>query len=144
VNNWYRFNCKTGCEVMIKLRPCWAWGETRETAKIIRWVFWFMNDLDRNDWFLFILIPLLLVWSSYKLFCSRRKDRFDVSISGKLEGIGARLQKKMITLRFQSWFLVVLHGGERLRWGDIVMKVAQGNAQAVDVVGMRRWCCKKN
>jgi hypothetical protein len=32
---------------------------------------------------------------------------------------------------------VVLHGGERLEAGDIVMKVAQGNAQAVDVVGMR-------
>jgi carboxyl-terminal processing protease len=41
-----------------------------------------MNDLDRNDWFLFILIPLLLVLILIQIIAPRRKDRFDVSISG--------------------------------------------------------------
>jgi carboxyl-terminal processing protease len=34
-------------------------------------------------------------------FAPEEKERFD-GISGKLEGIGARLQKKMITQKFQN------------------------------------------
>jgi carboxyl-terminal processing protease len=51
-----------------------------------------LNDLDR-DWFS-VYINSITSDDPYKLFCTWRKERFDVSISGKLEGIGARLKKK--------------------------------------------------
>jgi hypothetical protein len=41
------------------------------------------------------------------VFCAGGKERFDVSMSGKLEGIGARPSKKMISLKFQNLFRVV-------------------------------------
>ena len=59
-------------------------------------------------------------------------------MSGKLEGIGARLQKKN---DFTEISELISGGpawrGKELEPGDIVMRVAQGNAEAVDVVGMR-------
>jgi hypothetical protein len=61
--------------------------------------------------FQFILIPSLRVWSTYKLFCTWRKERFDVSISGKL-GIGARLQKKMTLPKYLNLFQEVRLGAE--------------------------------
>jgi carboxyl-terminal processing protease len=72
-----------------------------------------------------------LIHTNY--FAPEEKERFDVSMSGKLEGIGARLQKKMTSPELIS-------GGSRLGEGnnlkqDLVMKVAQGNELAVDVVG---------
>jgi C-terminal processing protease CtpA/Prc len=55
-----------------------------------------------------------LVFSLYKppsphdphtnYFAPEEKERFDVSISGKLEGIGARLQKKMILPKYLNLF----------------------------------------
>ena len=66
------------------------------------------------------------------------KERFDQSISGKLEGIGARLQKKNDLTEISE----LISGGpawrgKQLEAGDLIMKVAQGNGEAVDVVGMR-------
>jgi carboxyl-terminal processing protease len=55
-----------------------------------------MNDLDRNGFqYTSILLQLDLIRTLIILL--QRKERFDVSISGKLEGIGARLQRKMTT-----------------------------------------------
>jgi carboxyl-terminal processing protease len=67
-----------------------------------------------------------------------------VSISGKLEGIGARLQKKNDFTEISE----LISGGPALRGkqleaGDLVMKVAQGNGLP-DVVGMRLDDVKKS
>jgi carboxyl-terminal processing protease len=60
-----------------------------------------MNDLDQIGFqYTSILLQLDLIRTL--IFCSRGKERFDVSISGKLEGIGARLQKKNDYTEFQS------------------------------------------
>ena len=70
--------------------------ETRETAKkSLDEYFGFMNDLDRNDWFSVFINSITARFDPHtNYFAPEEKERFDVSISGKLEGIGARLQKK--------------------------------------------------
>ena len=71
-------------------------------------------------------------------FAPDDKEKFDISISGSLEGIGARLQKKNDYTEITE----LIPGGpawrgKQLEQGDVIMKVAQGNAEPVDVVGMR-------
>ncbi|GAW89063.1 tail-specific protease [Flavobacterium psychrophilum] len=71
-------------------------------------------------------------------FAPDEKEKFDVSMSGKLEGIGARLQK---TNDFTEISELISGGpawrGKELEPGDLVLKVAQGSNEPVDVTGMR-------
>ena len=114
--------------------------ETRENAlKSLDEYFGFMNDLDRNDWFSVYINSITARFDPHtNYFAPEEKERFDVSISGKLEGIGARLQKKNDYTEITE----LISGGpawrgKLLESGDLIMKVAQGNKEAVDVVGMR-------
>ncbi|MFE3847310.1 carboxy terminal-processing peptidase [Flavobacterium sp. LB3P45] len=114
--------------------------ETRESAlKSLDEYFGFMKDLDRNDWFSVYINSITARFDPHtNYFAPEEKERFDVSISGKLEGIGARLQKKN---DFTEISELISGGpawrGKQLEAGDLVMKVAQGDEEAVDVVGMR-------
>lgn len=114
--------------------------ETRDNAKkSLDEYFGFMNDLDRDDWFSVYINSITTRFDPHtNYFAPEEKERFDVSMSGKLEGIGARLQKKN---DFTEISELISGGpawrGKELEAGDLVMKVAQGNGQAVDVVGMR-------
>ena len=114
--------------------------ETRDNAlKSLDEYFGFMNDLDRNDWFSVYINSITARFDPHtNYFAPEEKERFDVSISGKLEGIGARLQKKNDYTEITE----LISGGpawrgKLLESGDLIMKVAQGNKEAVDVVGMR-------
>ncbi len=114
--------------------------DTRDSAKkSLDEYFGFMGDLDRNDWFSVYINSITSNFDPHtNYFPPDEKDRFDVSISGKLEGIGARLQKKNDYTEISE----LISGGpawrgKELEAGDIVLKVAQGNGEAVDVVGMR-------
>ena len=52
-----------------------------------------MNELERKDWFdIYINSFVLLILTRY--FNPDDKDRFDMSMSGKFEEIGARLSKR--------------------------------------------------
>ncbi|TDD76333.1 carboxy terminal-processing peptidase [Flavobacterium caseinilyticum] len=114
--------------------------ETRESAKkSLDEYFGFMNDLDRNDWFSVYINSITARFDPHtNYFAAEEKERFDVSISGILEGIGARLQKKNDLTEISE----LISGGpawrgKQLEAGDLIMKVGQGNGEAVDVVGMR-------
>jgi carboxyl-terminal processing protease len=114
--------------------------ETRLNAeKSLDEYFGFMNDLDRNDWFSVYINSITSRFDPHtNYFAPEEKERFDVSISGKLEGIGARLQKKNDYTEISE----LISGGpawrgKQLESGDLIMKVAQGNGEPVDVVGMR-------
>ena len=66
------------------------------------------------------------------------KENFDIRMSGKLEGIGAQLQEKDGYLKVAS----IVPGSPsykqgQLKAGDIILKVAQGDAEAVDVTNMK-------
>lgn len=65
------------------------------------------------------------------------KQNFDIGMSGKLEGIGARLQTKDEYTKVTE---VVVGGpawkGKSLEAEDMIMKVAQGEEEPVDITGM--------
>ncbi len=114
--------------------------DTRESSvKSLDEYFGFIKDLDRNDYFSVYLNTITARFDPHTNYLApEEKERFDVSISGKLEGIGARLQKKNDYTEISE----LISGGpawrgKQLEAGDVVIKVAQGNQQAVDVVGMR-------
>ncbi|SEF44154.1 carboxy terminal-processing peptidase [Flavobacterium urumqiense] len=114
--------------------------ETREsTGKSLDEYFGFIKDLDRNDWFSVYINSITARFDPHtNYFAPEEKEHFDQTISGKLEGIGARLQKKN---DFTEISELISGGpawrGKQLEAGDLVMKVAQGDEEAVDVVGMR-------
>ena len=114
--------------------------ESRESSvKSLDDYFDFIEDVEKKDWFVVFINAMVVQFDPHTFyFAPEEKERFDISMSGKLEGIGARLQKKN---DFTEISELISGGpawrGKELEPGDIVMRVAQGNAEAVDVVGMR-------
>ena len=113
---------------------------TRSSAqKSLDDTFTFIKDLDREDWFGIYLNIIATRFDPHTAyFPADEKEKFDVSMSGKLEGIGARLQKKNDYTEITE----LISGGpawrqKELEAGDLVLKVAQGDNEPVDVVGMR-------
>ncbi len=96
-------------------------------------------ELDRNDWFNIFANTIAERFDPHtSYFAPEEKDKFDVSISGTLEGIGARLQKKDDYTEVSE----LISGGpawkgKQLEAGDLIMKVAQGENKSVDVFGMK-------
>jgi carboxyl-terminal processing protease len=114
--------------------------ETREsTLSSLNDNFNFIKDLDREDWFSIYVNAISSRFDPHtSYFAPNEKERFDLSMSGKLEGIGARLQKKN---DFTEISELISGGpawrGKELESGDIILKVAQADGEPVDVVGMR-------
>jgi carboxyl-terminal processing protease len=94
---------------------------------------------DRDDRLSFYLNCLLNVYDPHSgYFPPKDKENFDIAMSGQLEGIGATLQEKdgyikvvQIVPGSPSW------KQGQLKEGDLIIKVAQGNDEPVDVVDMR-------
>jgi carboxyl-terminal processing protease len=114
--------------------------ETRESSlKSLDDYYTFIKELDRNDWFGVFVNAVASRFDPHTNYMAPDdKERFDVSISGKFEGIGARLQKKNDLTEITE----LISGGpawrgKELEPGDIVLKVAQGDQEPVDIVGMR-------
>lgn len=114
--------------------------ETRESSlKSMNEYFGFINDLKREDWFAVYINTIAERFDPHtSYFAPEDKERFDVSMSGTFFGIGARLQKKN---DFTEITELISGGpawrGKELEVGDIFLKVAQGNSEPVDVVGMK-------
>ena len=113
---------------------------TRESSlKSLDEYFGFMEDLTRDEWFSVYVNSITARFDPHtNYFPPEEKERFDVSISGKFEGIGARLQKKNDLTEITD----LISGGpawrgKLLESGDVIMKVAQGSKEPVDIVGMR-------
>lgn len=114
--------------------------ESRESAlKSLKEYFTFVDELERKDWFSVYINAITSRFDPHtSYFAPEEKERFDISMSGKLEGIGARLQKKN---DFTEITELILGGpawrGKELEAGDIVLKVAQADGEPIEVVGMR-------
>lgn len=113
--------------------------ETRESSlKSLNEYYGFIEDLDRSDWFSVYINAIASRFDPHtNYYGPEEKERFDVSMSGKLEGIGARLQKKNDYTEISE----LISGGpawrgKELEAGDVIMKVAQDSKPPVDVVGM--------
>jgi len=99
-----------------------------------------MKDLERKDWFTNYLNAIVEVFDPHTAYYAPRdKERFDQDMSGKLEGIGARLQKRKNEVKIMS----LISGGpawkgKELEAGDIILKVAQEkDLEPTSIVGMR-------
>ncbi len=116
-------------------------AKSRETTKkSLDEYFDFTQDLERKDYFAIYLNTIVAEFDPHSnYFAPPEKDRFDLQMSGKLEGIGARLQKKndYITV------VEIISGGpawrsEKIEVGDVILKVKQDKEkESVSIVGMR-------
>ncbi len=114
--------------------------DSREsTEKSLDDLYNLMSELDETDWFSVFINTLTIQFDPHtNYFAPKDKKRFDISMAGKLEGIGARLQKKDDYTRVAE----LISGGPawragELEVGDLILKVAQGDGDPVDIVGMR-------
>ncbi|MGB1284672.1 MAG: carboxy terminal-processing peptidase [Polaribacter sp.] len=98
-----------------------------------------IEELEHEDWFSTFLNSVVGAFDPHTTYMAPRiKERFDQDMSGKLEGIGARLQKKGI----YTHVFELVSGGPAWKQGelepeDIILKVAQGDKEPLDIVGMR-------
>lgn len=112
-----------------------ARAQTRETLEEY---FDFIDDLERKDWFVQYLNSIVETYDPHTFyFAPEEKDRFDMGMSGKFEGIGARLQKR----KDQTKIVEVISGGpvwrdQQIEVGDEIIKVGQSGEMPVDIVGM--------
>ena len=101
--------------------------------------FSFIAELTREDWFSVYINAIVTQYDPHTYYFSPEdKEKFDVSMSGKFEGIGARLQKKNEGIEVSE----LISGGpawrgKLLEQGDIIIKVAQANEEPIDIAGMR-------
>lgn len=102
-------------------------------------VFDLMGDLQRKDWFSNYINAFVVQLDPHTFyFKPEDKERFDMSMSGKFDGIGARLSKESGGIKIVD---IILGGplwrDKLIEIGDEIIKVAQGNEMPVDVIGMR-------
>jgi len=100
----------------------------------------YFNDLERKDWFVQYLNSIVETYDPHTYyFAPEDKEKFDIDMSGKYEGIGARLSKR----RDQTKIVEIISGGpvwraKSLEVGDEILMVGQeGEAEPVNIVGMR-------
>ena len=114
--------------------------ETRESSKKnYDEYFSYMKDLEREDYFTMFINSIAEQFDPHtSYFAADDKEKFDVSMSGKFFGIGARLQKKGDYTEISE----LISGGpawreRELEKGDIIMKVGQGIKEPEDIIGMK-------
>ncbi len=122
------------------MTPLEAEVASREaTQKTLDEFFDFVNDLERKDWFVQYINTIVDEFDPHTFyFAPDDKEKFDMNMSGKFEGIGARLQKKPEGAKVVE----VISGGpvwrdQRLEVGDQILKVGQAGEAPINIVGMR-------
>ncbi|REE27494.1 carboxyl-terminal processing protease [Winogradskyella pacifica] len=110
------------------------------TKKSLDELYDYIDDRTRNDWFAMYINAIVEGYDPHTFyFAPEDKERFDRDISGKFEGIGARLQKKVDGIMVNE----IISGGpawraNELEVGDQILKVRQEDEkEAINVVGMR-------
>ncbi|SHJ21290.1 carboxyl-terminal processing protease [Mesonia phycicola] len=114
--------------------------EAREAVESSLDEFYDLNDdFERKDWFTIYINSIVEEFDPHTFyFAPRDKEQFDIQMSGSLEGIGARLQKKMDNIKIVE----IISGGpawrnEELEVGDLIQKVKQEDEEEpVNIIGM--------
>ena len=99
----------------------------------------YANDIDRDDWFSVFINSFVSQFDPHTFyFKPDDKEKFDVSISGKFDGIGARLSKSDGNVKIVD---VIIGGpvwrGKLLDIGDVILAVGQGDDELVSIYGMK-------
>nr|WP_027137191.1 carboxy terminal-processing peptidase [Gaetbulibacter saemankumensis] len=99
-----------------------------------------IDDLRREDWFAIYVNTMVEEFDPHTYYLApKNKEDFDERMSGKLEGIGARLQKRMDYIKV----IELISGGPAWRGNeleveDLILKVKQEDEDyPVNIVGMR-------
>lgn len=99
-----------------------------------------LEDFKREDWFGTYIEAIVGEFDPHTYYLApKNKEDFDERMSGKLEGIGAQLQKRMDYIKI----IGLISGGpawrsKELEVEDVILKVKQENEEfPVDIVGMR-------
>lgn len=98
-----------------------------------------LNQMNATDKLSIYLNSIISTYDPHSTFFPpKAKENFDITISGKLEGIGATLTEKDGYIKVErimpgsaSW-----KQGE-LKAGDVILKVGQAEEEPVDIVNMR-------
>ena len=115
-------------------------SEAREnTIKIFDRSFERLEKVEKRDRLIVYINSVASIYDPHTVYYApKQKEDFDISFSGRLEGIGARLTEKdgfiavaQIVPGSASW----LQGD--LEAGDKILKVGQADQEPVDIVGMR-------
>ncbi|WP_298346825.1 carboxy terminal-processing peptidase [uncultured Algibacter sp.] len=100
----------------------------------------YIDDQRREDWFAVYVNTIVEEFDPHTYYLAPKgKEDFDTRMSGKLEGIGARLQKRMDYIKVVE----LISGGPAWRGNeleveDLILKVKQEDEEfPVDIVGMR-------
>jgi carboxyl-terminal processing protease len=99
----------------------------------------YINDMERKDWFVYYINTIVDEFDPHTFyFAPDDKEKFDMGMSGRFEGIGARLQKKPEGAKIVE----IISGGpvwrdQRLDVGDEIIMVGQEGGDPIDIVGMR-------
>jgi len=110
-----------------------------KTRENIENYFDIFDEVERKDWFSIYINSITLQFDPHSnYFAPDDKDKFDQNISGKFEGIGARLEKKDHVVKIVE----VIVGGpvwkaKALEVGDVIIKVAQKDKDAIEIGPMR-------
>ena len=114
-------------------------SEAREsTLNTLNEFFDFVDDLDRQDWFVQYVNTIVEEFDPHTFyFAPEDKEKFDMSMSGKFEGIGARLQKKPEGAKIVE----IISGGpvwrdKSIEVGDEITQVGQQGEEPINIVGM--------
>ncbi|MFT5511676.1 MAG: carboxyl-terminal processing protease [Bacteroidia bacterium] len=102
---------------------------------------WFvrLNKLDRKERLSTYVNAITTLYDPHTTyFPPADKENFDIRMSGQLQGIGAQLQEKDGYIRVTS----IVPGSPsalqgELKANDLILKVAQGKGEAVDIVNAR-------
>ncbi len=98
-----------------------------------------VDELTHEDWFSTYINCISEQFDPHtNYFDPKVKKGFDQRMSGKLEGIGARLQQQ----NDYTKVIELVYGGPAwkqgdLEVGDLIIKVAQADGEPLDIVGMR-------
>ncbi|MFI1770472.1 carboxy terminal-processing peptidase [Thalassobellus citreus] len=100
----------------------------------------YIDDKEREDYFAEYVNTIVEEFDPHTYYLApRNKEDFDQRMSGKLEGIGARLQKRMDYIKIVE----LISGGpawrsNELEVEDVILKAKQEDEEfPVDLVGMR-------
>ena len=110
-----------------------------KTSENIKNYFDIISDIERKDWFSIYVNTITMGFDPHSnYFAPDDKEKFDQNISGKFEGIGARLQKKSQEVEITE----IIVGGpvwkaKALEVGDVILKVAQKEEAPVEIGPMR-------
>ena len=97
-----------------------------------------MEEVDREDRFGQYINTIVEGFDPHTYyFAPEEKDKFDADMSGKFEGIGARLQKRKNEVKIVE----IISGGpvwrdQHIEVGDVIVKVGQVGEEAVGISDM--------